>query len=247
MRVKCFIWKLVWDCLSCKFNLHHRGILAQPSIFCDLCRGLVEDDEHVIVTCQFAQQCWNCLVMRSKLHSTPHSLPAFFASLTHTQIEKWIKVLMCYMAWLLWPACNARIFQRQSITPVRLIRQLDCYLAYTDELPLRSHPESWGDYHVPRHIPPLHSLSWSPPSPSFGGLILNFDAAVQFDTAAIGFIIRDAYGNLLLAKGHRINPCSVPIAELVAAWYGLFKGQILTVQGDSLTVICWISKRSIFF
>ena len=53
-----------------------------------------------------------------------------------------------------------------------------------------------------------------------------------------------------MARGHRPNPCSVLVAELLAVWYGLsaavrlYRNQMLFVQGDSLTAIRWIQNQS---
>ena len=63
--------------------------------------------------------------------------------------------------------------------------------------------KTWGTSHVPRYISPYHFLSWM--SFLFRDFMLNFDASVQFDAVRIAFTIRDAYGNVLLAQGCRIN------------------------------------------
>ena len=73
--------------------------------------------------------------------------------------------------------------------------------------------------------------------------MLTFNVVVQLKVARIAFINTDAYDNILLTQGCRINPCSVPIAELLAVWYGLttaahiFNNQMLYVSEVSLTVI----------
>ena len=104
-------------------------------------------------------------------------MSALLDLLAHVQVEPRTKAKLCVMAWLLWNAGNARVFQNHIITPSQLIRQLNYYVLDTNTISSQSPPRKWGNYHMPRHIPSLTSLTWLPPH--FGGLMLDFDAAVS--------------------------------------------------------------------
>ena len=91
-------------------------------------------------------------------------------------------------------------------------------------------------------------MAWHPPP--LGVLRVNFDASVHADQAASGFVIRDYKGKLLRAGGKCLIPSSMPHVELNAAWLGLYaavielQAQRIWLEGDSYTVINWISKLS---
>ena len=58
MRVKTFLWKLVWRRISCKELLYKRHIIPTNIQYCDLCLTEIEDCHHIMVGCSFAKQCW---------------------------------------------------------------------------------------------------------------------------------------------------------------------------------------------
>ena len=93
-------------------------------------------------------------------------------------------------------------------------------------------------------------LKSSEPKLIMGVLELNFDTLVIAKEAAAAFIIKDHQGLLVRAGGKILPPSSIPSAEMVAAWMGVrvvIYGTGITelwVEGDSLTVIKWLTKNA---
>ena len=80
--------------------------------------------------------------------------------------------------------------------------------------------------------------------------ILSNISRIIHSKSAAAFVIRDHNGRLIKAGGRILNESSVPQAELTAARLDMLvavhesHAQRLWLEGDSLTVIKWISKPS---
>ena len=79
------------------------------------------------------------------------------------------------------------------------------------------------------------------------------DPYVEGMTATTRFIMRDHQAPLFQVTSIKILLCSVPMAELIAAWRGLctamfhFKASQIWLKGDSLIMIFWIKSVSQFY
>ncbi|KAL6213853.1 hypothetical protein ACLB2K_013292 [Fragaria x ananassa] len=67
-------------------------------------------------------------------------------------------------------------------------------------------------------------IKWHPPYPSF--VKINFDALVQHNKAAIGFVIRDSNGNPLTAAVKYVGDTSVLVVETLALKEGLHTARL---------------------
>ncbi|XP_059077175.1 uncharacterized protein LOC131876284 [Cryptomeria japonica] len=81
---------------------------------------------------------------------------------------------------------------------------------------------------------------WLAPSPSW--LKLNFDGAARTGVVAGGGIIRDRFGNLILAYAGDFGSASSNMVEAVALFWGLklalnINAKRLTIEGDSKLII----------
>lgn len=78
---------------------------------------------------------------------------------------------------------------------------------------------------------------------------LNFDASISNIGISIAYIIRDSHGVLIHAGGKLISQTSIPSVELTVIWNGIkifllyLRVNVLFVDGDSLTVIRWMTKN----
>ena len=86
--MKCFLRKLLWNCLSCKLTLKQKGIIPDNILYCDLYANMVEDPEHVIISCPFANRYWAQLAMISEQFYIPPSLLALTTCLANAKVEK---------------------------------------------------------------------------------------------------------------------------------------------------------------
>ncbi|KAL6146301.1 hypothetical protein ACLB2K_056982 [Fragaria x ananassa] len=90
------------------------------------------------------------------------------------------------------------------------------------------------------------TIKWQAPPNSF--VKINFDGSVTSNSAACGFIIRDANGRPISAASNPISRALVPIAEAVALRDGLLKAKEkgftnVEVEGDSKLVIDAMNGR----
>lgn len=64
------------------------------------------------------------------------------------------------------------------------------------------------------------NIGWSPPP--YESIKINFDAVVLTNKAAIDYVIRNYYGDLILASGKAILLYPVSYTKIMATWIGLF-------------------------
>ncbi|XP_038982187.1 uncharacterized protein LOC120110675 [Phoenix dactylifera] len=149
----------------------------------------------------------------------------------------------------IWLARNARTFGEQSKSP-RLVAE--SARAQAAEISRASSLDGlliardiWGS---PSASAASHTVffTWEPPPPSF--LKVNFDRSV-LDGVTIGgagFVIRDPTSRVVAAGGCQVFDCTIPGAELRAAWAGLrhtqhvLSARSVILEGDSATVISMI-------
>ncbi|KAL6195444.1 hypothetical protein ACLB2K_031063 [Fragaria x ananassa] len=87
---------------------------------------------------------------------------------------------------------------------------------------LRQHPEnlfSFDHINKSRHLA-LHltSIKWHGPTHE----VVNFDGSVVGDSATRGFVIRDSFGNPIVAGSRMMEKSSVPVAEALALRLALY-------------------------
>ena len=210
--------------------LHRRRILPRQSIFCHLCHNVLEDAQHVIISCSYAAQ------------FVPTSLLALIQLLNASQEVNESKAQCAYMACQIWLARNGHLFQQAYAPPQHLVRKI-----VTDTLLLsQSSLTKTPLWHWDGHSSLLSNnnqimVSWQ--TPPTGVIMIDFDASVDDSKAAAGFVIRDSTGLLLRAGGKLLPHSTVPYAELTAAWLGTYvarseyQGQNIHSQGDSITVV----------
>ena len=129
---------------------------------------------------------------------------------SNTLGEKRYQAACVYLAWLLWKARNARVFEGIYTDPYQLVRQL-VVLNYNSTF---STPLRYWDCPYPANQRCLTSISVAWQSPPFRVLKINFDGAVKADGAAAAYVIRDYQGMLIRAASRQLFNVSVPYAGL---------------------------------
>ena len=147
-------------------------------VYCDLCLTEIEDGDHILFACSFAQQCWDYM-------HTVYPLPLWLFGLTELEnslaspaVDHQRKNCFAYVTWSLWKAQNERVFQNVNNTPVHVACMALGWLPYSCRcsLSLQVGDRSWRwearetsnlNGCMPEQVRWLH--------PSTGFLKLNFD------------------------------------------------------------------------
>ncbi|XP_021991990.1 uncharacterized protein LOC110888791 [Helianthus annuus] len=128
-KVNCFLWRLVLDRLTTREALQLRHI-PLTSISCPFCNNAVESVNHLLVSCDLAQQIWTVIFQWTKL-----SLPRYTLSvvqlleliLSHkcNKIKKRsLYVVVAATCWKIWLTRNDIIFKQKSTSVSKMIADI---------------------------------------------------------------------------------------------------------------------------
>lgn len=87
--------------LPCKALLAQREIIPLSSPYCDLSSSALEDGNHILLQCAYAQDYWCQLSNIYSMDLVPNSLTTFIDILSDTGSNKRKQALLAIGAWLL--------------------------------------------------------------------------------------------------------------------------------------------------
>lgn len=101
----------MWNILPCKSFLLSRDIIHEIIGYRELCPDVMEDDNHVLVTCPFTFSCWSKLKSLVLGNRCLKSLAGLICVLTDPQINQMEKATLAITSWFIWFARNERIHE----------------------------------------------------------------------------------------------------------------------------------------
>ncbi|XP_021985657.1 uncharacterized protein LOC110881815 [Helianthus annuus] len=131
-KVNCFLWRVVLDRIPTKEALMARRI-SLPSASCIFCNDVIETVDHLLVTCDFAQQVWTLILQWINIH-----LPRFTLSViqlseqilshkTHKALKRAIWAVVAATCWNIWRTRNDFIFKHKSPQLTKLIGDIKAH------------------------------------------------------------------------------------------------------------------------
>lgn len=185
-RVRLFIWKACQNALPIKNNLYRRKCVDDP--ICPLCGEEVETVEHLMLRCPMTYPVWYTCPLRIDVKAWRESSFKNFLWSYMKDNPKECVGLLSYVAWEVWRARNAAIFERKKFNFHTVLQRAHagwCDDTASREVERRKHATS---------APQIH---WKAP---FGDkLKVNCDVVVMQDgKAGLGFVVRNNQGHVSL-------------------------------------------------
>ncbi|GKV44547.1 hypothetical protein SLEP1_g51717 [Rubroshorea leprosula] len=119
-KISAFGWQVLQDKIPTKLNLYKRGIITYSSqIMCEMCRGSIEDVNHLFSHCKVAflvkskcAQWWRFLSVQ--LENCLNDFEQQKPLIKDPSVRAGWDVVWFSIIWSLWLARNARIFRNQE-------------------------------------------------------------------------------------------------------------------------------------
>ncbi|KAL4367152.1 hypothetical protein GQ457_05G012660 [Hibiscus cannabinus] len=211
-KIRSFIWKLCYNAVATKENLHSRFHLSDGK--CPRCHDSVESVEHVLFFCPHAQAVWKA----SDFNYCPslEGFPCFakwwlhlfysFMTVDHCHLS-----LVAFVCWFLWKSRNALVFQGSCDNPIEIWH-----------LAARSDAEFKDVNSIPsRPLPNFLVSPWQSPPADF--IKVNCDASFDHRTkkAGLAAIFRNSNGEVVGGSTMLVSSFSVVTAEALACRLGV--------------------------
>ncbi|KAM6544988.1 hypothetical protein CsatB_025724 [Cannabis sativa] len=230
-----FVWKAITGCLPTRTQLYTKHVPVQ--LDCPCCSREEESIFHVLVTCNFAQSCWN-------LSSVPTG------AISGTAFGEWIEQLLVkcqpvvfeealMVAWAIWKARNELLWNRNVTRAAEVITTATTVL------------NQWKTAAANRFSPlpavvnntSNHDNNWTAPDAGF--LKVNVDGAVFSASGSfgVGGLARDSNGQLIevfcMHKAGCFQPSLVEAIGVKEAlsWIKNKGWEHVTLETDSLVVV----------
>jgi hypothetical protein len=129
-KVVAFSWKLLYDRLSTKDNLHSRGVLQQDSdVSCVWCGLSMESSKHLFLHCRKTIRVWYeickwlgvVIVMPSDIMTLFY---CFCGLVRNKKVKKGFLLVWHTVLWSLWKARNDVIFNGMSKEPLEVVEEI---------------------------------------------------------------------------------------------------------------------------
>ncbi|XP_022023738.1 uncharacterized protein LOC110924000 [Helianthus annuus] len=125
-KVNCFPWRVVLDRIATKEALQIRR-LQLTSVNCVMCNGELESVNHLLITCEWAQQIWSVVFQWMKIQ-----LPRYILSVVQLlefidsykgekKFKRAVYTVVAATCWIIWRMRNEVIFKNKSPTLVKAI------------------------------------------------------------------------------------------------------------------------------
>ncbi|KAJ0853894.1 putative reverse transcriptase zinc-binding domain-containing protein [Helianthus annuus] len=128
-KINCFMWRVVLNRIPTREALARRNITL-PSASCVLCNLVEESADHLLVTCQYAQQVWVAISLWFKM-PLPRYLLSVVELLEFAQQQqladnkkKVIYTIIASVCWLLWRTRNDLIFNNKYKQVQKIIGEI---------------------------------------------------------------------------------------------------------------------------
>ncbi|KAF5793118.1 putative RNA-directed DNA polymerase [Helianthus annuus] len=129
-KVNCFMWRVVLNRIPTREALARRNITL-PSVSCVLCNMVEESADHLLVTCQYAQQVWVAISLWIKI-PLPRYLLSVVELLEFAQQQQQLSVnkkkavytIFATACWLLWRTRNDQIFNNKPKQVQKLVGEI---------------------------------------------------------------------------------------------------------------------------
>lgn len=227
-RLQLFFWRLLIDRLPTRARLAKWNSAIDP--LCPICRRENETVDHIFAS--FLDLLPNSL----QKPSTSTSIAFWFWNLA-LESDRRVGISLC---WYLWKNRNHYIFQYNPVKPLYVLTKTVNSLL------------EWNLSHL--YAGPGSNLAaspdWSIPPPP-GWLKLNFDDSFKNDTgkAGIGGLIRDPYGNMIMAYAAEVCVKHPLETELLALQRGIshaneMDASAIQIEGDCLALITRIQNSA---
>ena len=230
LKIKCFIWLLIYGKILTWEQLQSRGI-SGPSR-CILCEGNLEDLHHLFFCCPFSARIYTFFERKFSC-----SFPSF--SSVHSYLDRWFTCsvssapylfLPLFICWGIWLTRNFCIFEDKKPSIPALIARIEGLII---------------SFPVPLKICKARIIGPKPTKCFPCGF---FDGAAAENLGGFGFMIyiNDMhFFSFSMGCGRSSNTR----AELLACWailkVSLMMGiPIQQIYGDSLVIISWINRIS---
>jgi hypothetical protein len=111
-RVQFFMWLASKGRLQCRANLFKKRIVTTQA--CEVCQGMEETTDHILLYCPFARGFWNALGLIIDDDLTVHRLQSL-ARIQNIPAKQFSSFLaLC--CWQLWKRRNALIFRNENLS-----------------------------------------------------------------------------------------------------------------------------------
>lgn len=190
-KVKNFIWKACTGCLPTKDMLCMKQV--NVNILCPLCNMESESARHVLVSCTFAQSCWDLIGGNGDSNYTGDFLAWITNVLDTWEIEKKCTgVLLC---WSIWKCRNDLVWSQKGMEAREVVESARVVLSQWRDAQDKTFNRSWGL--LEPHDGDEH---WT--LPEFNKTKVNTDAAIFLASScyAYAFIARNHQGDLVEAR-----------------------------------------------
>jgi hypothetical protein len=199
-KMKIHLWRFAHDCLPSGVQLQRRQIpTSDACIFC----GKVEDIEHSMLFCQFAQEVWRGVKATYCINLQRHQFLSLFDFLAYTSdLEATTLAVGC---WYIWEARNDSRNNGTMLDPNRTAARI---IAYIETIIQHCYKP------IPGNMREASQTSrWSPPPP--GVVLVNSDVAMFSDQRkmAMGAVI---HGN----SGECLTVASLPLQDFTSPELG---------------------------
>ncbi|KAK6128871.1 hypothetical protein DH2020_037388 [Rehmannia glutinosa] len=192
-KIKHFIWRACLDTLPTKEKILQRGMTIDPP--CGLCGEKTETLAHVILECNESVHIWSRCPLRMDTSQIKFASFKNFLWCTMSTYPQDVVEYLCIMAWCIWTARNKFYFEQKHFDGMRIQKTAqELFLEiFGDKTKTGAHKKS-----------SINVAKWTPPP--LGTFKLNTDGAIYTNgTIGLGFIIRDAEGNAILAGSKNSN------------------------------------------
>lgn len=241
--VKLMMWKVLLG------KLPTRGFLFSFGISDGMCRrcSVFEDLDHL--GCPFAKSVWCKVLDKVNAGFYINSLLCLRDLILSASCNsEWgLKVSIAAITmWQVWCARNRLTFDGKALSPTSVC------LSSLAMLELHAFPAMTAVGSKIRLVRASLTSGWSPPS--YGVLKLNFMGAWHpFTGSGIGFVLRDANSNAILAGGQRTVAASHLFASIYAAAWALSElstrfedllaSMDIIIESSSATSIDWLAGK----
>ena len=114
-KVRTFVWRVCFDILPTRDNLHRRRVRVDPR--CELCCQQTESAGHLLWECPLARNVW--ALCRGRIQKCSNSAQEVFSlfhqmvgCLSQQDLEKWAVI-----SWGIWNARNKFYFEKIQLHP----------------------------------------------------------------------------------------------------------------------------------
>ncbi|XP_074373929.1 uncharacterized protein LOC141714300 [Apium graveolens] len=207
---KTSIWAKLWSikALPKTLNMIKR---VQIEALCPVCHVDSETILHSLVTCEFAQRCWDILGIDIQCFKLTDFVDWLTEVLSTCNLKKQAECIT--LCWALWRARNDLVWNQRSSTVNRTVAAVKQYLTQWSL--------SQGKSSSMASLQPIvkgdGAETWVKPNPH--SVKVSVDAAVFDDKEAVGFglVARDSDNNLIQARTRIHNRHTIPVlAESMA-------------------------------